>query len=226
MNDLEVVSDSFEFRGSFSDPPMTLWGQTHLLVGGLYELLRGYNVRLRDIRVLPGSENAGDGLVTISLGRLLVEFRFDSYRILVADGAMSDIETISSVLRDLNLWLQRAADVDIVSHAIGYSAHCKFLDGSNSDVFLGRFLASPPWPGALQRPAGVIFHYVTTEWLREARISLTVDHSLLVPGGLWIAGAALHDGRDPQIGQAILTSPSVLAALLDALQLRIPERQR
>lgn len=226
MIDLKVVSDSFEYLGMFSEPPMALWGQTHLLVGGLYDTLTSHSVSLRDIRVIPGSDNAADGVVSISIGGLLVEFRFDSFRMLVSNGSLGDIERVSAVLHDLRLWLERAADVDLVSHAIGYSAHGTFLDGSTSETFLGRLPKPPVWPGAVVRPAGVICHYVSKEWLPEARITLTLDHSLQVPGGLWVAAVATHDGRGADISQALRRSPVVFADLLSIQQLRILDLEK
>jgi hypothetical protein len=186
-----------EYKGAFTRPPFSLWGDGRTLLEGLHGTFSEFRVSLKDFRVEGTAEDPSSQTVKIYLGSTgQFLFSFDRIEAVVANGTAEEIKRLPSIIENGAAWLREAVQAfTFQSHLFSYTAHCSLSEGT-SEMFLGG-LPTPQLPGlGTPRGSGVIFH--ADDAVRARRFQLTLDHSLLVENGLFlqVSVLALEDRVD------------------------------
>ena len=185
MPKLAVQTNGLDYVGTYSRPAFSLWGQGAKVVSGLYDAFTPMGVSLSQISSKSGGDGVASESVNVLLGkRGIFQFRFD--RVAVSKKDFTDAELIDfpSVAKAGIDWLLRAApETEFESHTFSYAGHAEIL-GSDSREYLSSLLY-PDLEVGHDLGSGIIFHREIP--IRSAKMELTVDHSKVIEGGLFLS---------------------------------------
>lgn len=182
MRSITVHQDQLEYVGLFATPAFGLLAQPDKVVSGLYYAFLGLHSGLSGFEI----ENPEAALIhEISVG--LIQrgtYRFTPERIEWTYPGAGSSELDATVLARGEAWLRSAVpELKFQHHYYTYFAHCSINDGSARDFLIS--LKSPHIAGfGENQGTGLIFHagFPENGWV----VQITVDHSNVVPGGLFV----------------------------------------
>lgn len=183
MLSIQVSQDQLEYVGLFAAPAFSLLSRPEQVVSGLYHAFSGMHHGLSDFEIESESHVPLSETIVVKLTNGGT-YRFGSERIewTLPSASTSDLDAL--VLDKAAEWIRSALPSGkFQSHYYTYYAHAWVLEGSAKDFLLG--LGGPQLPGLGEsQGTGFIFHgtYPAHGWT----LQLTIDHSNVVAGGLYI----------------------------------------
>jgi hypothetical protein len=185
MRKLVIQQEETTYTGYFSSPAFALWGGGVRIIEGLYKAFTEYGISLGDIIIDPSvSDSSSQGIRVDLSGLGDYKFGFEQVEWIASDIGAADLTRIPEVLQHGEEWLRSAiSDFTFKLHNINRYNHNLFIEGTSQD-FLSEF-SKVDIPGVgTSLGTGLIFHWELPEegW----RMNLTIDHSNLYTGGLFI----------------------------------------
>lgn len=183
MHKLSIQRNEANYTGLFAEPPFTLWGEGAKILEGLYRAFRPFGITLADIRSDHGSGSLADEGVSVHVGsQASFRFKLDRIEASINSFTTADLESFADLLSFGEQWLRGAVPgLNFSSHLFSYVCHGA-IDGTTSSAFLSQ-LASPQIHAFGQcRGNGIIWHGD----IERQRVQLALDHSILVPEGLFL----------------------------------------
>src|SRR5215207_6639049 len=185
MLKLRVKQSTLEYYGFFIEPAFDLMGDFRALVKFLYKTFQRYNVSLGSFRFDGDSQDISSTAITVKLGLLgNFKLKFDQVYAISLDPDDEQLVSFFEMLVGVDEHLRgQVSNLSFKSHAFFYNSHCELLEGAATE-----FLRSLPSSG-IPVPGEDLGSGVTLNWRDEsmdAKVSLSIDHSLQVPGGLFI----------------------------------------
>jgi hypothetical protein len=187
---LLIQQNVAEYKGAYTRPPFSLWGDGKALLEGLHDTFSEFQVSLKDFRVDGNPENPSSQTVKVYLGSTgQFHFRFDRVEATITNGTTEEVNLLPAIAGKGATWLREAVQgFTFQSHLFSYTAHCALAEGTSESVLAGLQTPQLSTLGTV-RGSGVIFHADDLE--RSWRLQLTLDHSLLVEDGIFIQFAVL-----------------------------------
>lgn len=183
MPSIHVTQDQLEYVGFLSPPAFPLLSRPEQVVSGLYFAFVGLHSGLENFAVENDSQVPLSQIISVNLTDRGT-YRFSSERIEWVFPEAGSWELDASVLSRGEAWLRSALpNLKFQSHYYTYFAHGWLLDGSAADFLVS--LGSPELPGfGENQGTGLVFHanFPDHNWA----IQLTVDHSNILPGALFV----------------------------------------
>lgn len=199
---VEVHHESLLYAAKFAHPPFALWGQGGKIVGGLYDALAPYNVKLRQIQVNASVPTSADAVITLTLGNTVLKFSFETLSVAFNGFNQAGFRDIPKFLALSTGWLK---DYPFSSHEANYFSHC-FLKGMATDDFLRTINTKPVKSGGIDLGSGAVFYRAVPDKFWTSK--LTIDKSEHFPGAVFLGlkidvaspvvdyPALLSDGRE------------------------------
>jgi hypothetical protein len=183
MRSITVHQDQLEYVGLLTTPALDLLSHPEKVVSGLYHAFLGMHSGLVDFQVENESGTAVADTVVVNLG-MHGSYRFDYERVEWTNPNAGTWELDVSALARGDSWLRSVIPgLKFQHHYFTYFAHCRIDEGSARDYLLS--LQSPHLAGfGENQGTGLIFRasFPDQNWA----IQLTVDHSNVVPTGLYV----------------------------------------
>src|SRR5262245_55755950 len=135
MIKLATEQNRLEYRGLFTKPAFSLWGQGGQILAGLFEAFQPYNRNLSDFRNDSTSLNPSDQTVSVTLGPTAqYKFRFDGVELSVSNFTAQDLSIIPEMLQRSDTWL-RSSNIDLTfkSHSLATFSHNKLIDTTSEE---------------------------------------------------------------------------------------------
>jgi hypothetical protein len=185
MLKLITQQNRFDYRGVFTQPLFSLFGEGGKIVQGLYKSFSPYGVTLANIRNDSLSLSPSDQVLTVNFTTAAYyKFRFDGIESSVVNFTPQDLSDIPKLLSSGDNWLRSAApDLSFQSHLFATFSHNRLSEGNSQDFLFNLFNVNAPNVGT-SRGNGIIYHWDVPEY--EWLVQLTIDHSVIVSGGLFI----------------------------------------
>jgi hypothetical protein len=185
MPKLITQQNRFDYRGLFTKPLFSLFGEGRKIVEGLYDTFSPYGVGLADIHNDSISLSPSDQIVAVNFSAgASYKFKFDSIEASVLNFTVQDLSHIQKFLRDGDNWL-RSADPGLAfqSHLFATFSHNRLSAGNSQDFLCSLSQANTPDIG-VALGNGIIYHWNVPD--KEWRVQLTIDHSVNVSEGLFV----------------------------------------
>lgn len=183
MQTLSVRRNEAKYTGLYVQPPFALWGEGATILEGLYHAFRSFGVTLADIRAEHGTGAVAEEAIAVHVGsQASFRFTFDRIEASIGNFTNGDLDAFGELLSNGTGWLRSAAPtLSFSSHLFSYACHCA-IEGTTSSAVLSRF--ETPRIGALgeSRGNGITWHGELERW----RFQLALDHSIVVPDGLFL----------------------------------------
>jgi hypothetical protein len=214
---LDVHHESLLYTAKFEKPPFALWGRGGNIVGGFYDALAPYNVKLRQIQVNGSVPTSADPIITITLGNTVLKFSFEMLSVAFNGFNESGLRDIPNFLAACTGWLQK--DHPFSSHEAFYFSHC-FLKGVATDDFLRTISPDHFKSGGIDMGSGAVFYRAVPEKLWTTK--LTIDKSEHFPGAVFL-GLKIDVGSPTlDYDSLLLDGQAYFAKLLDDFGLALP----
>jgi hypothetical protein len=190
MHELEIRSNQIDYVGLLAQPAFSLWGEGKILLAALYAAFEPFNVKLSDFTGTAENANLADQEVSIRLGSGAVfRFRFDKVEARLANYREDELLRFPDIVHRGVLGLREAAtDFTFASHFLAHASH-SVIPGVTSREYLKALTHQADLKIGESAGHGYIFHFDVKE--RGWRVQLTLDHSLSVPDGIYIAFTVL-----------------------------------
>jgi hypothetical protein len=184
MRTLSTQEDTISYTGFFFSPAFALWADGLRVIEGLYRTFNDYGVGLNDIKadVTPDSSSAGINVDLNDLGDYKLGFEQVEWTM----GGISDenFARVPELLSRGEGWLRSVVpNFAFKLHEVNYYSHNLLSEGTSQD-FLREFSNVDIPDVGTSLGNGLIFHWELPEdgW----RMNLTIDHSNLHVGGLFL----------------------------------------
>ena len=220
--ELDVQHEQLTYTGRYSRPLFELWGDGGKIVGGIYDALQPYRVRLSDIRVEPGQTTASDPIVTAGIaGGGVCRFAFDRLELTFSSFSEESLKQIPAIISASTGWIRTTVPtIKFHSHLTVYHAHAK-LTGAVVGEFLKTLGQRNLKSAGIDRGSGAIYNYEIPDfgWTTQ----LVIDSSLLVSGGLYLMLSIATNRDRLDYGALLVQGRSYLSGILQELDLHFPE---
>lgn len=174
------------YLGLFSKPALSSWGQGGMVLGGLYEAFRPYNITISDMRYESLSANLADSILTVFLFNYSANYKFkwDRVEAVFNDFTEEQSLTIPEVLKHGDDWIRTLEpDFTLQSHLVTYASHNRLSEGTAKDFL--QTLSNLDIAGVGNNEGnGITFHWDIPE--RNWKFHLAIDLSFQVTNGLFL----------------------------------------
>jgi hypothetical protein len=171
------------YIGLFSKPAFALYGSADKLWGGVFNIFDPYQVSLGDMQNASTSLNPSDQIITVYFGRG-GDFKFKFDRIEVTAPGDQEFKSMPEILNRTDVWLRSAVpEFSFQTHLFSFASHNMLSEVTSQEFLLGFSEIDIPEIGTSEG-TGLIFHWDIPD--QHWRAQLTIDHSTVVPGGLFI----------------------------------------
>ncbi len=182
---VSVEQNQLRHTGFFTRPLLGLWGDGKTLLQGLYGAFSPYGATIANIRNESTSLSPNDQVVSVSLGlNKIHRFRLDRTETTVTNFSQEDLKAFPELIAASERWMREAVpSFAFGSHVFAYAAHGR-PRGESVEEMLKALGPSAPSVGGTDRGTGLTFHWELPDsgW----RTQLAIDHSILIPEGLFI----------------------------------------
>ena len=208
-----------EYLGIFVKPAFVLYGIAEKLWGTLFSIFSPYQVPIVDMRNASTSPNPSDQVITVYFGQR-GEFNLRLDRIETKIQNTQDLQALPEILNRTQEWLRSdVPEFSFRTHLFAYGSQNELSGTSSQEFLLGLSNIDIPGIGASEG-SGIIFHWDISD--RQWRAQLTVDHSLAVPGGLFIQLLVRSEGDSIDYVAAVKDGDELLTDALSKLGLERP----
>ena len=220
--ELDIRLESLTYTARFAKPLFSLWGKGGEIVGPLYDALSPYGVTIGNIVVTGAMPNSAEPVVTVWVrGNSTVKFAFD--RIEFALNGLTDefFERIPKLFRDCTGWIKgEQPKCRFASHNFGYFCHVMVKNSTAREVLDALNPKTLKAAGSSMGNAST-FHCSVPAKNWTTRIMF--DHSLAVPGALFIALIIDTVTDELDYEALMLDGRTYFRSVLAELDLTLPE---
>ena len=218
MIKLQLKQATADYYGFFAEPALNLIGETRRIITGLSKAFAVHDIGLASFRIEGDVTEPSTAAAIVRLGRFGVyKFKFDQVQASLSGFTDDDLEVMISIIEKGNSWVREAvSDFAFKTHGFVYSSHSALSDGTSSS-----FLLSLP-----RRPIGVLGVDLGSGILEtwhdpqmNAKVRLTLDHSLQESDGLYISYMLLFERDDIDYVAAAQQSWRLLESVLNEIGL-------
>lgn len=222
MRKLIIQQDEISYSGFFSSPAFALWGEGVRILEGLYKAFIDYELSLSNISLDLSSTDSTSHGVKVDLNELGdYKFGFEQVEWTATDIG-DDLIRIPEVLQHGEEWLRSVVpDFAFKLHVLDYHNHSLLSDGASEDFLSGLSNVDIPDVG-ISRGNGLIFHWELPE--QGWRMNLTIDHSNLIPNGLFIEQEVIAQTDKIDYTRMIITSNTLLKNILTKIGLELENK--
>jgi hypothetical protein len=192
MQKLLVQQANVDYYGLFTAPAFSLIGEMRQIIEGLSEAFSANNVGLGNFRLDGDVSEPSSASVTVRLGSFgLYKFKFEQVQASLGAFSDDDLEGFISVIAKGNKWLrEKVNDFSFRSHIFSYASHNIIVDTTSTAFLTALPRRSIPIPGE-DLGSGLLETWHDKEM--NARIRLSLDHSLQTQDGLYISYMVVFD---------------------------------
>lgn len=220
MRQLEVRINEVEYLGLLNHPAFSLWDEGKILLAALYNSFRPFNVKLADITIGGDATSPANQDVSVRLGSgASFKFRFDRLEARLANYTESDLVRFPEIVRAGVSGIREAAtDITFASHIVNSASH-SLISGVSSREFLLSLPSQPKFGVGQSMGHGHIFHFAMKDGTWQVQFS--IDHSLSVPGGLYVSFLIVISTPDLDYGQIFTDAREVYRQCLAEVGLQL-----
>jgi hypothetical protein len=184
MRRLLAQQNQVSYAALFSRPAFALWGEEKTLLDGLFSTFSKRGIGLANFRFGQGGQDPASRSLTVTFGSsCFYRFQLDRVDSALDNFGSEDLAVFPEILEEGASWLRSIVpQFAFQSHMFAYSGHCKLSDGTSREVLEPLPTLSIPEIGSSEGN-GIIFHWTLPD--QKSRVQLTIDHSLVVPSGLF-----------------------------------------
>ncbi len=224
MPKLQVQQATVDYYGFFAAPAFNLMGEMREIITGLSKTFAVHKVGLGSFRMEGESTDPSTAAAVVRLGRFgIYKFKFDQVQASLSGFAEDDLEGMISVIEKGNAWVRGSvSDFAFKTHAFLYQSHSTLSEGTSSS-----FLLSLP-----RRPIAILGEDLGSGVLEtwhdsqmDARVRLSLDHSLQETDGLYLNYMVVFERDDINYVQTAHQSRKLLEATLSGIGLEFEENQ-
>lgn len=185
MPKLLVQQANVDYYGFFASPAFDLIGELRLIIAGLSKAFAAHNVGLGNFRMEGDAVEPSTAAAIVRLGRFgMYKLKFDQVQVSLSGFTDDDLEGMISIIEKGNSWVRETAkDFAFKTHAFLYSSHSALSDGTSSSFLLNLPRRPIPIFGE-DLGSGILETWHDPEM--DAKVRLSLDHSLQVTDGLYI----------------------------------------
>lgn len=221
MASLSVEHNQLNYVGVFSKPAFELWGKGEKILKGLFSSFEPYGINLSNIRNNTASLDPSDQEITVNLSGLIYRFKFDRVECIRTDATEEEFSTFPQLLNNGDKWLRsELPQFSFSSHLFTYLAHTSVQGSTSHRVLAPLSTVELPELG-VSRGSGMIYRSDLAE--KEWELQLTLDHSLLVPDGLFIQFSILSKADHQDYLNAFQEGRDLLKTTLKNVGVEISE---
>lgn len=218
MLKLQAKQQSVDYYGFFAAPAFNLFGKIPEIVSGLSKTFAVHNVGLGNFRLEGDPSEPSTNAAVVLLRRFgIYKFMFDQVQASPSGFTDDDVEGMISVIEKGNGWVRGAVDdFAFKSHVFLYSSHGALSDGTSSSFLLSLPRRPTPVLGD-DLGSGIVETWHDPEM--DAKVRLTIDHSLKEPDGLYVSYMVLFERDDINYVEAGQQSRRLLKNILNGIGL-------
>lgn len=219
----KVSRADFTLEAAYQSPEFAAFRDTSRLFSRLFAGLEAYGVKLADIRVERGQGRLADFQVVCHLFDFLmtVRARLDRVEVFCSYLANENLKRFSAAAVDALAAIRGQLSADYRAYALSVSLHGA-LAGIETKDYLVKFNAKTPQLGSL---AGNAVGYYFGPAEDRVTSTLTLDVSVVVPGGLYVRPQATWDARLVPVGMLPARAEAFVRLALSAVELELPSPQ-
>lgn len=226
MPKLLVKQATVNYHGFFASPAFNLFGKLPEIITGLSKTFAVHNVGLGNFRLEGDAAEPSTAATVVRLGRFgIYKFSFDHVQASLNGFSDGDLEGMVSVIMAGNRWVRESVnDFAFKTHAFVYSSHSALSDGLTSSQFLlGLARRTTPILGE-DLGSGIVETWHSAPM--DAKIRLTLDHSLQERDGLYVSYMVVLERDDIDYVEIALRSRELLEKFLQEVGLEFERSQR
>jgi len=219
MRKLVVQQNQISYVGLFSKPAFSLWGEEAKILEGLYTTFAPYRISLANFHSESATQDPSDQAVAINFGPWKsYKFKFDRVEARHSNyNSDEELGEFPELLTKGETWLRSTAPaLSFQTHLFTYSSHNKLSEGTSTDFLLSLSQVSIPSIG-ISRGNGIIFHWDIPD--QKWQVQLTVDHSNIEVGGLFIDFAVISGVDRLDYTEALQEGKALLYRALENIAL-------
>jgi len=223
MQKLLVQQANIDYYGFFNGPAFNLMGEMRHIIQGLSEAFSGNNVGLGNFRLDGEASEPSSASVTVRLGSFgLYKFKFDQVQANLASFSYDDLEGFISVISKGNKWVRQSVDnFSFRSHIFSYSNHSNIVENTSTEFLTALPRRNIPLPGE-DLGSGLLETWHDKEM--DARVRLSLDHSLQLQDGLYMNYIIVFDRDEIDYIDYAHQSRKLLEQFLEKLNLQFAEQ--
>lgn len=204
-----VQTNQLDYVAAFSRPALALWGDGARILQGLYDSFEGLHQGLNDIKVEGDAAYPAQQAVTVAIRpNAYYRFRFERVEVQMVNFSPAQLASLPDILSRGDRWLRSSVQyLEFQSHVVSYSSHSKLEGATSSDILAGLTGAAFPILGE-RTGTGIIYRSKLPS--RGWRTQLTLDHSLVVPDGLFVYFEILMSADQIEYGEALSFAQQLL----------------
>lgn len=209
MTTATIQINQLDYVAAFSRPALSLWGDGARILQGLYDAFYGLHQGLNDITVEGDPAHPAQQSVTVAIKpNAYYRFRFDRVEAQMVNFSDAQIAMLPDIVARGDRWLRASIpSLTFQSHVVSYSSHSKLEGTKSSKVLAGLTRTTFPMLGE-STGAGIIYRSELPG--RGWRTELTIDHSLVVPDGLFVHFEVLVTADEIDYGEALALARQLL----------------
>lgn len=224
MAKLEIIQNEVNYTGVFSEADFRFWADDKRVTAGLYRSFREFNPALSDLTISRDPRTPAEYRAELALGvRSKFALRLDRIEAALSNFERAELARFADVLSRGREWVEKDfPSQSFRAHIFTYASHSSLSEGS-SEVILSKVGRSDAPAIGKPRGHGVIFHYDVAEegW----QLQLTVDHSLVIVGGLFLHLVILANQNTINYSDVLTRGRAYLDILLAYFGLELGEDQ-
>src|SRR5258708_4269999 len=224
MIKLMVKQASVDYYGFFGEPAFNLMGEMREIITGLSKTFAAHKIGLGNFRMEGDAVEPSTAAAVVRLGRFgIYKFKFDQVQASLGGFDDDDLEGMISVIEKGNGWVRQAVkDFAFKTHAFLYTSHSALSDGTSSSFLLSLPRRPIPVQGK-DLGSGVVETWHDSQM--DARIRLSVDHSLQETDGLYIHYMVVFERDNIDYVETAHQSRKLLEATLHEIGLEFGEEE-
>jgi hypothetical protein len=224
MIKLQVKQANVDYYGFFAAPAFSLFGEMRAIITGLSKAFAVHNVGLGSFRIEGDASEPSTIAAVVLLGRFgIYKFKFDQVQASLSGFTDDDIEGMISVVEKGSGWVRGAVDdFAFKSHAFLYWSHSALSHGTSSSFLLSLPRRPTPVFGD-DLGSGIVETWHDPEM--DAKVRLTLDHSLKEPDGLYVSYMVLFERDDIDFVAVAQQSRRLLEKILNGIGLEFEADQ-
>ncbi len=187
MLKLIVQQVSLDYHGFFKSPAYGLMGEGSKIMGGLASAFSSYNVGLESFRTEVDINEPAANAVVVNLGRFGVyRFKFDQVQASLRNfESDDDIVGLVNTIEKGDAWLRQSIEnFAFRRHAFVYVSHSSLSKGTSESFLLSLPRREKPTVIGKDLGGGILETWDIPDL--NARLHLTLGHSLVQPDGIYI----------------------------------------
>jgi len=185
MPTLRVKQNGIEYYGFYAEPVFDLMGDLGAIVKLFYNAFKSYGVNLASFRGEGDNQDLASTAVFVRIPSLgSFRFKFEQIQAISLDFNDEQLGTFFEMLQRADEQLRgRLPTLTFRSHMFVYTGHFELLAGTATEFLRGLPNRDIPVPGE-DLGSGISFNW--KDPALDAKVALSIDHSLLIPDGLFV----------------------------------------